>query len=77
MYGENKMMTWIITSLFTLVTGSYVFTFFVWRSTQSTYSKIKDGLSEIKISNKATEIMMQNINDKLNSISQTVIKDNK
>jgi len=71
------MTSWILTTLFTLISGSYLFAFYIMRSTQSNYTKIKDELNEMKISDKSVEVMLTNINQKLNSISQTVIKDNK
>ncbi|RPJ55972.1 MAG: hypothetical protein EHM12_11090 [Dehalococcoidia bacterium] len=63
---------WVI---FTLIFGNYAFTFMLWCKQQSNFNKLMDQLTEIKLSNKATEVNITNINEKLHSISQTVIKD--
>jgi hypothetical protein len=71
----NKMDSWIMWLIDTLVLGNYIFTFFVWQKQQTNYQNISNDLSEIKMSIKINEINLNNINDKLNSISKTVIKE--
>jgi len=73
-FEENIMDNWLWV-IFTLIFGNYAFTFMLWCKQQSNFNKLMDQLTEIKLSNKATEVNITNINEKLHSISQTVIKD--